>query len=125
MAPPLPKRLHRKLQTDGNERSSRGHIAFHMALRARLVGMLPTSRNGLAHSHGETKPPFVTFTAGQESISHNTQGSRTIGIQEKRAENPQTKMNQKPSNQLRSPGVLAAMAASSSDQLRLRGVCGF
>lgn len=46
MGPPLPKKPHRKSQTDGSDRSSREHIMiFHMAYGVELIKVVLMSRN--------------------------------------------------------------------------------
>lgn len=76
MSPLLPKKPHRKSQTDGNSRSSRELIMiFHMAYGVELIKALLMSRNELTGSHRGIKSSFVTFFAARASISnqHTTQ----------------------------------------------------
>lgn len=124
MAPPLPKKLHRKLQTDGSDRSSGEHrTIFHMAHRARLMKVLLTSRNGLASSRRETKPPLVTFTAGQEFIPHSTQYSWTSSRKMGRKKSSKLKKNELKS-QATNCRALTVIVASSLSQPPLGEVCG-
>lgn len=67
----LPKKPHRKSQTDGNNRSSREHIMiFHMAYGVGLIKVILMSRNELTSGHRGIKSSFVTFIAGLDSISN-------------------------------------------------------
>lgn len=67
----LPKKPHRKSQTDGNNRSSREHVMiFHMAYGVGLIKVILMSRNELTSGHRGIKSSFVTFITGLDSISN-------------------------------------------------------